>query len=247
MHYIVFDLEFNQDFSSLQAIDIKKHQYLFEIIQVGAIKLDFELNTIDTFNQYIKPSIYTKINPFITELTGITTEQLLTEKSFIEVYKNYIEFINNTDSIFCIWGMSDIKELFKNAEYHQLNNKLLPKMFINLQPHVSINLGIHSKKLLRLQSAVEMLKIPTTYKFHDALCDAFYTAEIFKKIYNSSIQPKLYDPSYVAIKPRQRKRVIDFDKLITQFEKMYARKITQEEQDMIKLAYKMGKTNQFFK
>lgn len=245
MHYIVFDLEFNQDFSSLQAIDIKKHQYLFEIIQVGAIKLDFELNTIDTFNQYVKPSIYTKINPFISELTGITTEQLLIEKPFNEVYKEYIEFINDTDSIFCIWGMSDIKELYKNAEYHQLNNKILPKMFINLQPHVSINLGIYSKKLLRLQNAVEMLNIPITYKFHDALCDAFYTAEIFKKIYNSSIQPKLYDPSYVAFKPRQQKRVIDFDKLIIQFEKMYARKITLEEQDMIKLAYKMGKTNQF--
>ena len=34
---------------------------------------------------------------------------------------------------------------------------------------------------------------------------------------------------------------------LSKFEKMYARKITKEEQEMIKLAYKMGRTNQFLK
>lgn len=247
MYFIIFDVELNQDFSALQDFDGRRSLYPFEIIQIGAIKLDSELNTVATFNRYVKPTIYTKISPFITELTGITTEQLLTEEPFSEVYQAYLEFIEGTDSIFCIWGMSDIKELFRNAEHHQLNRKLLPRMCINLQPYASMHLHHSPKTQLQLQHAVEALNLPIPYTFHNALYDAYYTAEIFKKIYNSSIQPKLYDPSYITRRPRQRKREIDVDQLLQQFEKMYARKMTEEEQGIIQLAYKMGKTHQFLK
>lgn len=249
MSFIIFDLEFNQDFSSLQNFDRNNSYYPFEIIQIGAIKLDLEFNTVATFNRYVMPTFYTKINPFITELTGITTEQLLSEEPFPEIYEAYTQFIDGTDSVFCIWGMSDIKGLIKNAEDHQLNHKGLPKMFINLQPHVSMHLNLPRKNLLRLQHAVEVLNIPITYTFHNAFHDAFYTAEVFKKIYNSSIQPKHYDPSNMTIRPRPKhpRREIDIDKLLQQFEKMYVREMTEEEQRMIKLAYKMGRTHQFLK
>ena len=247
MPFIIFDLEFNQDVSSLQNFDRERSPYPFEIIQIGAIKLDLEFNTIGTFNRYVKPTFYTRINPFVTELTGITTEQLLTEEPFPKIYKAYTTFINESDSIFCTWGMSDITELFRNVEGHQLSHRFLPKRVINLQPYVSLHFNLSQKNLLRLQHAVELLHIPTTYAFHNALHDAFYTAEIFKKVYNSSIQPKPYDPSHRASRPKHRKRVIEIDKLLQQFEKIYARKITEEEQEMIKLAYKMGRTNQFLK
>jgi DNA polymerase III epsilon subunit-like protein len=247
MSFIIFDLEFNQDVSSLQNFDRKRSFCPFEIIQIGAIKLDLEFNTVGTFNRYVKPTFYTRINPFVTELTGITTVQLLTEETFPEIYKVYTTFINESDSIFCTWGMSDITELFRNVEDHQLSHRFLPKRVINLQPYVSMHFNLSQKNLLRLQHAVELLHIPITYAFHNALHDAFYTAEILKKVYNSSIQAKPYDPSHRIIRAKQRKRVIDIDKLLQQFEKMYARKITEEEQEMIKLSYKMGRTNQFLK
>ncbi len=38
---------------------------------------------------------------------------------------------------------------------------------------------------------------------------------------------------------------IDFVSLIKQFEKMFNREMTKEEKSIIKLAYIMGKTNQF--
>jgi DNA polymerase III epsilon subunit-like protein len=92
------------------------------------------------------------------------------------------------------------------------------------------------------------MNIPKAYEFHDALNDAYYTAEIFKKLNTIPLEPKLYDPAYVVVKPpRQRKREIDYDRLLQQFEKMYARPMTEEEKGIIFLAYKMGKTNQFLK
>jgi len=247
MHFIIFDLELNQDFSSLQNFDRNESHYPFEIIQIGAIKLDADFNTVATFNRYVRPTFYTRMNPFITELTGITMEHLLKERPFSEIYSAFTEFVGGIDSVFCIWGMADIKGLIKNVEYHQLDHRLLPKMVINLQPYVSKHFNHSRKNLLRLQYAVELLNIPITYTFHDAFNDAIYTAEVFKRTYNPSIQPILYNPSHVPSRPKQTKKEIDTEKLIKQFEKMYNREMSEEEQGVILLAYKMGRTNQFLK
>lgn len=247
MHYIVFDLEFNQDFSSINSFCERISQYPFEIIQIGALKLDADYNTVATFNRYVKPSIYSHISTYVTDLTGITTDQLLLEKPFPEIFNDYIEFIGEDNAVFCIWGMSDMKVLFKNAEYYNLDKKRLPLMFINIQPYVSTYFNFSEKNLLTLQTAIESLNILTPYNFHDAFYDAYYTAEIFKKINNTAIQPKRYELNYINIQPRLPKQIIDFEKLLLQFEKMYARKLNKEEQDMIKLAYKMGRTKQFIK
>lgn len=249
MYYIVFDLEFNQDFTSIQLSGNKASSFPFEIIQIGAVKLDGFMNTVASFDRYVKPTVYSQISPFITELTGITTEQLVNEKTFPEVYHDFIEFIEDSDSVFCIWGKTDMKEIFRNAEYFKLEHRLLPKQFIDLQPYASLHLNQPPKKLLRLQYTVEALEIPLAFPFHNALHDAYYTAEVFKKIRKPSIQPRLYEPIYINVstKPRQPKRTIDFDALYTQFEKMYERPLTEEERGMIKLAYQMGKTGQFIK
>lgn len=188
MNYIVFDLEFNQDIASLQNFDKNSTHYPLEIIQIGAIKLDPDLNPTGTFNRYVKPTFYTRISPFVSEFTGITDEQLQNGNLFPDVYKAFLDFINETDSVFCIWGMADIKELIKNAEYHNLYN-LLPQMIINLQPYASLYLKIPSRNMLRLSYVVELLNIPITYTFHNAFHDALYTAAILKKIYNSTIRP----------------------------------------------------------
>jgi len=248
--YIVFDLEFNQDFSDESDETVKSangNMYPFEIIQIGAVKLDYSLNVIETFNRYIRPDIYKKVSPFIEKLTGINTEMLTNQKTFSETYSEFTEFIEDTNSIFCTWGMSDIKELYKSAKYYKQNVNLLPKMFINIQPHASLYFKIPKKTQLPLQSVVDMLQISTVREFHNALNDAYYTAEVFKKIYNGTLQPVIYNPDYIKPRIRQQKRIIDAESLIKQFEKMYDRTIDEEEKSMIILAYKMGKTGQFLK
>ena len=44
----------------------------FEIIQIGALKLNENLETISTFDSLIKPTIYKYIHPFVANLTKIT-------------------------------------------------------------------------------------------------------------------------------------------------------------------------------
>ncbi len=248
MNYIVFDLELNQDYTTLDRKLVQKRQPPFEIIQLGAVKLDSEFNTVDNFNKYVKPIIYERLNPFVEELTGITQETLSNAEMFPEVYKQFIDFIGDKDSVFCVWGTSDISELYRNADIHSLTKTALPRKYINIQPYVSLHFHFPVKNLLRLEHAVQALNIPVKNTFHDAYNDAFYTAEILKKIYNSFILPKTFDPAVPVIRPPSRqRRVIDTEALINQFAKMYNRELTQEEKSMILLAYKMGKTGQFMK
>jgi len=246
MNFIVFDLEFNQDFSSLQNFPAGEKPP-FEIIQIGAVKLDPDFHTLGTFDRYVKPTFYDKIDPFITQLTGISTEQLLKEETFPEVFEAFIEFIGGNDAVFCTWSMADIGGLFKNARHHQLDETLLPSLVIDLQPYVSAYLGLPRKNVVGLENAAAAMNIPIVHTFHNAFHDAGYTTEILKRIYQPSIQPIKYDPHYIPVRWREQKKEIDTEKLIQQFEKMYARSLNEEEISMILLAYKMGRTHQFLK
>jgi len=257
MKYVVFDLEFNQDPDSLtdpgltanpelNNISAKK-RYPNEIIQIGAVKLDEELQQAGTFNRLVKPSLYARISPYITELTGITSEMLQSEDGFSHVYNDFIEFIGDEDTILCVWGMSDMKELYRSVKYHNLDENLLPDKYINIQPYASVHLGQPKKKLLRLSYCIEAMGIEIAAPFHDALHDALYTAQIFKKLYNPAIAPKIYKPSGIPKHYGPARPVLDFPGLIAQFEKMFSREMTAEEKEIIRLAYHMGKTGQFLK
>lgn len=241
MNYIIYDLEFNQAFVKGD----KNSDLPFEIIQIGALKINENLEIIDSFNRLIKPTLYTEIHPYVENLTKITTDMLNTNNSFPEVYEDFLEFLGNDSFVSCVWGVCDIRELIKNIQYHDLNMKEDFKKYIDVQNFVCKLLKCQKGIKIGLKDAVEYFNIPIDSEFHDASNDAYYTAEIFKKLYSSQLKPQIYNP------PAQRnslvKMKVDNDKLLKQFEKMFDRPMTPEEKTIIKIAYNMGKTHQFLK
>lgn len=244
MNYIIFDLEFNQ-----QHPDIKTEEkpcLMFEILQIGALKLDSNFNTISTFNSFVKPSVHLLLHPYVEELTNISYELINSSKSFSDIYDEFIQFIGTDECVLVSWGVNDIKELIKNANFSKLASDIIPKKYIDIQGYLSKTLNYSKGRKIGLKTATEYLEIPISSEFHDAFNDAYYTAEVFKKVYNQKIKPQLY--TYNECKrEKSPKTIIDTLALINQFEKMYNRSISNEEKDMIKLAYMMGKTNQFTK
>lgn len=250
MDYIIFDLEFNQAFNENKKVNTTEATKCpFEIIQIGALKLDSELNFVSGFNKLVKPKIFKKIHPYVAEITNISTIELNSAKTFDKVYEEFTNFIEDNNSIFCVWGMVDMKELFRNIYFHKLNSKLIPDQYINIQKYTSKFLKSPKGKNIGLRNAVELLKIPLEKDFHDAYNDAYYTAQIFKKLQSISYQCETYDPSEIKknnrFRTRKNKMKIDIYSLLKQFEKMYQRRLTSEEKDIIILSYKMGLTNQF--
>ncbi len=246
MNYIIFDLEFNQGWDEKENKVITNSKNPFEIIQIGAVKLDENLNVVSSFNKLIKPKIYSQINPYVKKITNITMEQLNEAEDFKNIWKEFIGFFTDNRNVLGVWGTSDIKELIRNIEYHKLDSSVIPREYINIQYYASKHFNLQKGKNIGLKNAVKLLNITGNNKFHDAFYDACYTAEVFKKIYNKKIQPKIYNQPKKSRKSRyDESKEIDFEGLIKQFEKMFQRKMSPEEKSMIKLAYIMGKTNQF--
>jgi DNA polymerase III epsilon subunit-like protein len=242
MNYIIIDLEYNQALNTSE--NEINYKLPFEIIQIGLIKLDDDFNTISTMNSLIKPEIYPTLNPYVENLTGISMNDLSSSKSFKEVFYDLTKLFDD-ESVLCVWGVSDIKELYRNTLYHGLNVSLLPKLYINVQRHASNKLNLKKGMNIGLSSAAEIFDIPTSNNFHDAFYDALYTAEIFKKIYSTDMSPQKYIHNKISTRIFVQKSKLDRIALFNQFEKMFSKELTSEEKSMIELAYKMGKTNQF--
>lgn len=247
MEYVVFDLEFNQGFDRELNKTVSNEKCPFEIIQIGAIKLDDHFNIIDTFNSYVKPEIYKSIHPFVGKMTNITPNDVKNAPSFSQVYKEFKKFISSKKTVLCVWGTSDLKELYRNINFYGLPSKSLPKDYINIQMYASDFFDNPSGRSIGLQNAISILGIDEGKSFHNALNDAYYTAQVFMRIYNPSIVPDVY--IYTTLKPtstkKNSKKDINYDKLFSEFEKILNRKLTRDDKKIIDLAYKMGKTGQF--
>ena len=116
MNYIVLDLEWNQ------AADLKTKQentLVFEIIEIGAVKLDKDKNRTGTFHEFIKPQVFRKMNEMTGELVHINFEQLKNCRKFPDVADSFLRWCGE-DYIFCTWGNLDLLELQRNMDYYNM-------------------------------------------------------------------------------------------------------------------------------
>ena len=58
MNYIVFDLEWNQPQDGKPT---ETRKLAFEIIEIGAVKLNDSFNIVDKYDQLIRPQVYHEI------------------------------------------------------------------------------------------------------------------------------------------------------------------------------------------
>ena len=178
MNYIILDLEWNQ------ADDLKtklESELMFEIIEVGAIKLNSEYMQIDSFHELIKPQVFNRMNQVTGELIHISMRELENCRNFCEAASDFLRWCGD-DYIFCTWGNVDLTELQKNMDfYHMPGLSKKPIKYYDVQKLFSIAFE-DKKKRRALQFAVEFLNIKEEVAFHRADADAFYTAKVFKKV-----------------------------------------------------------------
>lgn len=241
MEYIVFDLEFNQGFDRKLNKTVSNEDCPFEIIQIGAVKLDSNLDIIDTFNTFVKPSIYKEIHPFIKKMTNINNDDVKNAPNFSEAFNMFKSFINKEKNILCVWGNGDLKELYRNIKYYNLSTDNLSNNYINVQHHASVYFNNPTGKSIGLQNAITLLQLNQDKSYHNALNDAYYTSLVFKKIFNEDIETKIYNFSNDNKKATNTKKKVNYDNIFSEFKKILNRDLNKEEKKIIHLAYKMGR------
>lgn len=173
MNYIVLDLEWNQG----RDTEIRK-DLLFEIIEIGAVKLNRKMEIVSNFNRLIKPQVYKELHYITEKLIRLTKEDLMKEDSFVEVMEDFLEWCGK-DFMFATWGPLDLHELQQNMKYYYMDPIENGRVkFLDLQKLFS--LAFEDGKIRRtLEAAVDTLPITKDIPFHRALSDAFYTSKIF--------------------------------------------------------------------
>lgn len=221
MDYIVLDLEWNQ------SGDGKENEvpgFPFEIIEIGAIKLNSEKEMIDEFTQLIKPQVYHQMNHITKKLIHLQIEELVNGNLFPDALRDFLEWCKS-DYIFCTWGPLDLSELQRNMEYYHLNQLSNgPLKFYDVQKLFSI--AFEDKKVRRaLEYAVDFLDIKKDIPFHRAFSDAYYTAKVFAKINDPLVMEKVSYDVYIVPKRKEDEVHIVFDD--------YSKYISREFKDKI--------------
>jgi inhibitor of KinA sporulation pathway (predicted exonuclease) len=230
MNYIILDLEWNQ--CPTGKADEKEH-LPFEIIEIGAVKLDETLAETGRFHEVVRPQVYKKLHFRTKEIVSLRTEDFEKARTFPEVVHDFLKWCGD-DPAFCSWGPADLTELQRNLAYYQLPSPFpFPLMYYDIQKIFSI-VYEDRKSRRSLESAVNFLQIPKDVPFHSALSDAIYTALITQTLSadqileNSSVdyfrtpnnrrqEVYLSYPSYVKFisKPFETKTLAMKDRVVT--------------------------------
>ena len=174
MNYVIMDLEWNQ--SSTGEEEVSKI-LPFEIIEIGAIKLNDKRRMISEFTELIKPQVYHEMHRITRKLIHLQMEQLEQGRSFTEVMEQFREWCGE-DCIFCTWGPLDLTELQRNIRYYGMEPLADgPIRFLDVQKLFSI--AYEDRKSRRsLEYAIDYLNIDKDIPFHRAFSDAYYTAKV---------------------------------------------------------------------
>lgn len=185
MNFIVFDLEWNQ---SPEGKKYSNQRLPFEIIEIGAVKLNEQKEVIDTFHRLIKPQVYNWIHNSIHDVIHVNYKDLENGTPFPQAAREFIEWCGD-DWYFFTWGNQDVTELQRNMKYYDLLYLLPgPVPYYDVQKLFSFRFEDPSSRR-SLEYAIDFLKIEKGEDFHRAFADAFYTAEVLRKIPDDYILP----------------------------------------------------------
>ena len=185
MNFIVFDLEWNQ---SPEGKKYSNRRLPFEIIEIGAVKLNERKETVDTFHRLIKPQVYSWIHNSIREVIHVNYKDLETGTPFPQAVREFIEWCGD-DWYFCTWGNQDVMELQRNMKYYELLYLLPgPVAYYDIQKLFSACFE-DGESRRSLEYAIDFLGIKKGEDFHRAFADAFYTAKVLTFMENKKILP----------------------------------------------------------
>lgn len=183
MNYIVLDLEWNQCPTGKE----NETEHLpFEIIEIGAVRLDEDHRPVSRFREVIRPQVYTTLHFKTKEIIALRAADFESARTFPEVVHDFLIWCGE-EPAFCTWGPADLTEFQRNLTYYNIPSPFsFPLIYFDIQKIFSI--AYEDRKTRRsLEYAVDFLHIEKRIPFHSALSDALYTAQIMEKLQEKQI------------------------------------------------------------
>ena len=114
MNYIVFDLEWNQ---CPYGKERENEKLPFEIIEIGAVKLNEQFEMTENFQCLVQPMVYKKLHYRTQDIIGLSMKELEKGIPFYRAIREFLKWCGE-DCTFCTWGSMDLLELQRNMKYY---------------------------------------------------------------------------------------------------------------------------------
>jgi inhibitor of KinA sporulation pathway (predicted exonuclease) len=173
VNFIVFDLE-------ATCWEGKPDYMVQEIIEIGALRINYYGEILDTFCRFVQPILNPKISYFCADLTTIEQKSIDRSKKFPEVIDDFQEWaeIDYEDYVLCSWGSFDKKMLIKDCELHEIESDWVEK-------HINLKRQYHEIKRLRKMRGMKFAVEKEGFDFdgihHRGIDDAKNLAKLFIK------------------------------------------------------------------
>ena len=162
----------------------------FEIIEIGAVKLNEKKEIVDSFQRLIKPQVYNWIHDSIHEVIHMNYKDLQNGTVFPQTVTEFIEWCGE-EYYFFTWGNQDVMELQRNMKYYDKLSLIPgPVTYYDVQKLFAIRYEENGERRA-LEFAADKMGVEKKMEFHRALGDAYYTACILQKIEDEYIFPIL--------------------------------------------------------
>jgi len=171
MFYVVLDLEWNQYhnpmWTPVSRQGVMMHE---EIIQIGAVKTDHNMNPVDTFNLFVRLGGRRRLDRYVKKLTHISEDDLLTGEDFPAAAEMFAAWLQDVDAVIS-WGPDDRRVYMNNLAFHGITPPSVAwfdgqKIYASQYP---------DHKGLALKDFAQSLNIHVNLTLHDAMNDAILT------------------------------------------------------------------------
>ncbi len=185
MTYLTIDLEF----ATIPNFKRFSKKLSKEIIQIGCVIMDENFEIINSYSSYIKPAYGGVLDRYVSDLTGITNQDLANAPSAKDVLE-YLSSMVDEDTYFVTWSENDCRQLEAQLELEYLSSGkkvdvsdiFIDSLYDYIDCQVIFGEIMHSNRRYRLSEALCISNIAEcSDKYHDAYADAYNTALLFRK------------------------------------------------------------------
>lgn len=179
--YIIFDLE--------ATCWEEKNDKAKEIIEIGAVKLNEDLEIVDTFSIFVKPTTNPELTEFCKTLTTIKQKDVDNAKNFNDTIQDFENWIlsSSEDVKLISWGYYDKKQILEESQYKNYSGeiiRLLEDKHISLKHEFA---KMRKSRTCGMKKALDILHLPLEGTHHRGIDDAKNIAEIFKAVFSDLI------------------------------------------------------------
>ncbi len=182
MQFVILDLEWNTAYSG------KLSHFVNEIIEFGAVKLNEDLEIVDSFASFVKPKIEKKLRGRVKTLTNISNEDVADADGFETVCGRFTEWVGDIENtVVMSWGDMDVRVLIDNCKYFFEDDPHIPfiKYYVDLQAYFMYMMDLPKAQQIGLSNAATLIDVnPDEFVHHRALGDSELSAVCFKRVFN---------------------------------------------------------------